>query len=168
MTFRDVIMLPCNLDALPVVQTHSKMNKLEGHHYDLYNKYLLSICKWTHSNPHIVQVIDNLSCFCNKWGSSISQDGQAAVIASDQDGQDVVISTQDDNEPSRPVPKIQRTLGTPWTELLYTDGTSKGSRPTNSGVAITSSSKDQPILHKFINLVKSGYNIPWIFTISIL
>ena len=50
----------------------------------------------------------------NRWVSSISQDGQAAVITPDQDAvmshdqddQDVVISTKDDDEPSRPVHKV--------------------------------------------------------------
>ena len=128
MTFRDDVMLPCNLDALPVVQTHSKMDKLQAHHYHLYYKSLL--CNCNHSNPHVVQVIYNLSCLSdrkerNRWVSPISQDGQDAVMSHDQDGQDVVISTQDDDEPSRQVHKVQRPLGTAWTELLYTDGTSR-------------------------------------------
>ena len=156
MTFCDDVMLPCNLDALPVIQTHSKIDKLHVNDYDLFHNHMLLLCKWNHSNPHIVQVIDNLSCLTdrkkrNRWVSSVNQDGQAAVITPDQDGQDVVMShdqdgqdvviiTQDDDEQSRPIHKVQRARCTPWTELLYTDGTSMGSRPTKSGVAITSSS----------------------------
>ena len=159
------------------------MDKLQISNYDFCHNNMLLLCNCNHSNPHVVQVIDNLSCLLdrkerNRLVSSISQDGQAAVITpdqdrqdavmrTDQDGQDVVVSTQDDDEPSRPLHKVQRALSTPWTELLYTDGTSRDSRPTKSGVTITSSSNAQPISNKFLTLVKYGYNIPWIFTISI-
>ena len=141
-TFPDDVMLPCNLDALPVIQTHSKMDKLQLNNYNFCHNHMLLLSNCNHSNPHVVQVIDNLSCLSdrkerNRWVSSISQDGQAAVItpdqdavmshdqdcqdvvmSHDQDGQDVVISTQDDDEPSRPIHKVQRALGTPWRELL--------------------------------------------------
>ena len=90
------------------------------------------------------------------------QDGQDAVISHDQDGQYAVISIQDDDDPSRPIQKVQRILGSPRTKLLYTEGTSMAPQPTKSGVAITSSSNDQHIIHKFLNMVKSGYYLPWI------
>ena len=168
MTFRDDVMLPRNLDALPVIQTHSKIDKLQVNDYNSCYNHMLLICKCNYSNLHIVHVIHSLSCLSdrkerNKWVISSSQDGQHAVISDDLTLSQALIKTG--NMPSSALKMTMtnqdqsRKSNVPWTELLYTSGTSTVPWPTKSGVAITSSSNDQPIIHKFLNLVKSGYYI---------
>ena len=137
---------------------HSKINKLQVNDYVLCCNDMLLIGKWKYLNPYIVQVIDSLSYLSDR------KDRNKWVISNSQD---VIISTQDDDEPSRLIHKAQRALGTAWTELLHKDGPSMVPGLTKSGVTIISSNNDQLISHKVLKLVKSGYHIQWIFTISI-
>ena len=119
MTFRDDVMLPCNLDhylSCKLIQklTNCKLTSM----ICVPTICCMLMYKWNHSNPHIVQVIDNLSCSAdrkdrNEWVMTNLQDGQGAVMRDDQDGQDVFISTQDDDEPSRPIQKVQCSLASP-------------------------------------------------------